>query len=344
MTAENRILVVVDPTASNKQVCVERAAWLATNLDLDLELLICHYEQILPGARSDHAAFIERSQEFAIGQQRKKLEEIARPLRERGLGVIVSAVWDKQLGDGIVRHVLRTNPRMLVKDTHYHSIISRAIFTNTDWHLVRTCPVPLWLTKPHAWPSTARIVASVDPGHEHDIDASLDATILNEATMLSENLSGELHAFHAYLPISAYNYTSINAGISPIDNLDEKIEQDHQKLLDDLLDGYSVSTDRTHMTAGDPAKLLPKLATDLDAGLVVMGAIARNPLQRVFVGSTTEQVLDKLPCDLLIVKPDWYSTSVMASTPEYYEGTRKELPIPRDPIAEELEHSDNQAV
>ncbi len=344
MTAENRILVVVDPTASNKQVCVERAAWLATNLDLDLELLICHYEQILPGARSDHAAFIERSQEFAIGQQRKKLEEIARPLREQGLGVIVSAVWDRQLGDGIVRHVLRTNPRMVVKDTHYHSIISRAIFTNTDWHLVRTCPVPLWLTKPHAWPSTARIVASVDPGHEHDIDASLDATILNEATMLSENLSGELHAFHAYLPISAYNYTSINAGISPIDNLDEKIEQDHQKRLDDLLDGYSISIDQKHMIAGDPAKLLPKLATDLDAGLVVMGAIARNPLQRVFVGSTTEQVLDKLPCDLLIVKPDWYSTSVMASKPEYYEGTRSELPTPRDPIVKELEHNTNQAI
>ena len=165
MTAENRILVVVDPTASNKQVCVERAAWLATNLDLDLELLICHYEQILPGARSDNAAFLESSREFAIGQQRKKLEEIAGPLRERGLGVIVSAIWDRQLGDGIVRHVLRTNPRMVVKDTHYHSIISRAIFTNTDWHLVRTCPVPLWLTKPHAWPSTARIIARCDPGH-----------------------------------------------------------------------------------------------------------------------------------------------------------------------------------
>ena len=73
MTAENRILVVVDPTASNKQVCVERAAWLATSLDLDLELLICHYEQFLTGARSDYAAFLERSREFAIGQQRKKL-------------------------------------------------------------------------------------------------------------------------------------------------------------------------------------------------------------------------------------------------------------------------------
>ena len=336
MTAENRILVVVDPTASNKQVCVERAAWLATNLDLDLELLICHYEPILPGARSDHAAFIERSREFAIGQQRKKLEEIARPLREQGLGVIVSAIWDRQLGDGIVRHVLRTNPRMVVKDTHYHSIISRAIFTNTDWHLVRKCPVPLWLAKPHPWSSTARIIASVDPGHEHDIEASLDATILNEATMLSENLSGELHAFHAYRPTSTVHYAALNVEDSAIDNLDEKIEQDHQQRLDNLMDDYPVLIDQTHMMAGDPAKLLPKLATDLDAGLVVMGAIGRNPLQRVFVGSTTEKVLDKLPCDLLIVKPDWYSTSVMASTPEYYEGTRQELPAPRDPITEEL--------
>lgn len=344
MTAENRILVVVDPTASNEQVCVERAAWLANSLDLDLELLICHYEQFLTGARSVNTAFLERSREYAIKQQCKKLEEIARPLRDQGLGVIVSAVWDRPLGDAIVRHILRTNPIMVVKDTHYHSIISRAIFTNTDWHLVRTCPVPLWLAKPHAWPATSRIVASVDPTHEHDKDANLDAIILNEATVLAENLSGELHAFHSYLPISTLNYPSIHAGISPIDDLDEQIEQDHQKRLDDLLDGYPVLTDQTHMMAGDPAKLLPKLATDLDAGLVVMGAIARNPLQRVFVGSTTEQVLDKLPCDLLIVKPDWYSTSVMASTPEYYEGTRKELPTPRDPIAEELEHRANQAV
>jgi len=344
MTAENRILVVVDPTASNKQVCVDRAAWLASHLDLDLELLICHYEQILPGARSDNTAFVKRSREFAIRQQRKKLEEIAGPLREQGLGVIVSAVWDRQLGDGIVRHVLRTNPKMVVKDTHYHSIISRAIFTNTDWHLIRTCPVPLWLAKPHAWPPSARIVASVDPTHEHDKDANLDAIILNEANMLADNLSGELHAFHSYLPISAYNYTSTNGPVLPIEILDETIEQNHQKRLDNLLDSYPISIDQTHMMAGDPAKLLPKLATDLDASLVVMGAIARNPLQRVFVGSTTEKVLDKLPCDLLIVKPDWYSTSLMASTPEYYEGTRDELPVPHDPIAEELEHRANQAV
>jgi universal stress protein E len=34
-----------------------------------------------------------------------------------------------------------------------------------------------------------------------------------------------------------------------------------------------------------------------------MGAIARRGLSRLFIGSTAERVLDKLPCDLVIVKP-----------------------------------------
>jgi universal stress protein E len=50
------------------------------------------------------------------------------------------------------------------------------------------------------------------------------------------------------------------------------------------------------------------LAAELDAAVVVMGAVARNWLKRVFVGATAEQTLDRLPCDLLIIKPDWFQT------------------------------------
>jgi universal stress protein E len=34
-----------------------------------------------------------------------------------------------------------------------------------------------------------------------------------------------------------------------------------------------------------------------------MGAISRTRLQEVFIGSTAERVLDRLPCDVLVVKP-----------------------------------------
>ena len=34
-----------------------------------------------------------------------------------------------------------------------------------------------------------------------------------------------------------------------------------------------------------------------------MGAVARNPLHRVFIGSTAERVLDRLESDILVIKP-----------------------------------------
>jgi universal stress protein E len=34
-----------------------------------------------------------------------------------------------------------------------------------------------------------------------------------------------------------------------------------------------------------------------------MGAVSRSRLRSVFIGSTAEKVLDRLPCDVLIVKP-----------------------------------------
>jgi universal stress protein E len=41
-----------------------------------------------------------------------------------------------------------------------------------------------------------------------------------------------------------------------------------------------------------------------------MGAVSRRGLRRLFLGNTAEEVLDKLPCDLLIVKAAGFETSV----------------------------------
>jgi len=41
----------------------------------------------------------------------------------------------------------------------------------------------------------------------------------------------------------------------------------------------------------------------LHAGVVVMGALSRAGLKRLFVGNTAERTLDWLTCDVLVVKP-----------------------------------------
>ncbi len=57
------------------------------------------------------------------------------------------------------------------------------------------------------------------------------------------------------------------------------------------------------MLCGAPAVELPAVARSVRAGLVVMGAMSRSGLKRIFIGNTAEQVLDSLQCDVLIVKP-----------------------------------------
>jgi universal stress protein E len=66
---------------------------------------------------------------------------------------------------------------------------------------------------------------------------------------------------------------------------------------------YRIDKARSHLRMGDPAFILPALAKSLKAQMLVMGAISRSAVGRLFIGSTAERVLDGLPCDVLIVKP-----------------------------------------
>jgi universal stress protein E len=52
------------------------------------------------------------------------------------------------------------------------------------------------------------------------------------------------------------------------------------------------------------------LTDQLRADLVIMGAVSRSGLKGLFLGNTAEDVLDRLHCDLLIVKPDGFKAAL----------------------------------
>ena len=43
-----------------------------------------------------------------------------------------------------------------------------------------------------------------------------------------------------------------------------------------------------------------------------VGAVSRSALRRIFIGSTAEATLDKLTCDVLVLKPAGFQSSVGA--------------------------------
>jgi universal stress protein E len=307
-----RILVVVDPTAE-RQPAVERAAWLARSMECGLELFICHYDQYLSGERFFDSPGLQKARRDAIDAMLERLGTLAEPLAADGLDVITDAVWDTPLDEGIVRKALSSTPTLLLKDTHYHHALKRSLFSNTDWNLIRNCPTPLWLVKPQSPDQGFPIIAAVDPLHEHDKPTTLDHAIMHHAANLATRCKSELHVFHSFDPAPAIAgaATSIATPISmPADTITEEALKVHREALDDLAITYALPPQRVHLERGPARDLLPELAAQQHAGLVVMGAVARGTLRRFFIGSTAEQVLDRLPCDVLIIKPDEFASPV----------------------------------
>lgn len=318
MKEMNKILSVVDPTVE-EQPAMLRAAWFAQKTGAELELLICYYNEYLSGDRLFDSPSLEKARAEVIANHERHLETFAEPLRKDGIVVRTSAVWDHPLYEGIVRRAVQSEADIIFKDTHHHSAATRAFLTNTDWNLIRTCPVPLWLVKPRAMDESPVIVAAIDPMNQHDKPAALDDEILNLSKFVGKNTGGDVHAFHSYDPRIAVATATANAYIPvslPFDEIEQQMHDDHQKRFNEITSFHGVTEEHSHLVAGLAHEELPAIADELDADLVVMGAVARNRWKRLFIGATAERTLEHLPCDLVIVKPDWFQTPVELTTHE----------------------------
>jgi universal stress protein E len=134
----------------------------------------------------------------------------------------------------------------------------------------------------------------------------LDHRILEHASVLARRLDGELHTVHAFLPlaIAVAATTSVPPMAASVSAEELKVEEAAKRQeVAKLVTQYGIDQANIHVELGGPGELLPRMAGLLHADIMTMGAIARSGLKRAFIGSTAEDVLERLPCDALIVKP-----------------------------------------
>lgn len=302
MNPIRNILVIVDPTAK-QQPAVTKGALLAERFAARLDLFVCDTK----AARNVRIAEQLRESPQAPLQEelRKWLESIAAPLRKLGIDVTTEVLAADPLHTALLERVKHTCAELVIKDTHHHSVARRTFLTNTDWELIRGCPVPLLLVKPTPWSSARRIGAAVDPGHLDDKPRLLDRCILEEAARLSQGLGGELHVIHTYLPAAMIAATTVSVPPVIIDLPDETLAAERQEKLQELTaltSGYGLPAQNIHLHTGGVAEVLCRLARQHEIDIMAMGAVSRSSLKRIVIGSTAETVLEQLPCDLLVVK------------------------------------------
>ncbi len=210
----------------------------------------------------------------------------------QGLVVETKAVWGHPGYKAIIEEARGTD--LVITHTRRHAAVSRLFLSNDDWQLVRCCPVPLLLVKEKPWKDRPAILAAVDPVHARHKPVGLDHKILGICADIAGLLQGDAFAVHSYsqTPLSG-TYL-------------KQAEEKHRTAFEELLADFDIPTSRQHLIE-EPAEFgLQTIERDLQADLVVMGAVSRSIVADVFIGNTTEKVLDYLQCDVLAVKPDGF--------------------------------------
>jgi universal stress protein E len=304
MSGKDKILVVVETEIDPKAI-VDRATWVAKLLDCELELWLCDPSVSVLG---DGFFVSNEAKEIAhkIRQAHKDMiEELAEEARKQGVSVTTDVLHERPVADAVLARALDIEPRFVMKGTHYHTVAERAIMVDADWQLIRSCPFPLWLVKAGAYQEKPYIIAAVDPTHEHDKPAALDQAIVDEAKVISDAAGGELHLLHTYellVGIGAEVNKTLKSMKLPVDEIDERMQKEHRQALKAFADKLGFDDKHVHQLPGRTREVLPTFARENDADLVVMGALARWGIKRMVIGSTTERVLDHLPCDVLVVR------------------------------------------
>ena len=290
-----RILVAIGDPRHVPPGQLRKAAQLAAASGAQIEL----FHALHPGVAG------------VVAEMRARMTRLASRKLLRGLDVRSCLAIDSPPHEAIVRRAGLIRADLVIAATSAHRPGARLLLRNTDWELIRHTPCPVLFVKQGGGYRRPAIVAAVDPMHARAKPARLDARLLASASQLALWLQGSAHAFHAYLPLVAALPGAMGQPVALA--LPPEAEGIHganvRRSFERLVAGSGIPRARRHLEMGDVPSRLGAVVQRTRARVVVMGAVSRSALRRLFIGSTAEHLLDRLPCDILLVKPRAQETS-----------------------------------
>ena len=300
MSTYNNILVVLDPT-TEQQKALNRAIELVRLQGGKLTAFLSVYDFSYEMTTMLSGEERESMRQAVIKDRELWISDYLAAPRAGGINIDIKVVWHNRPFEAIVLAVLEDNYDLVIKGTHDHDVLKSMIFTPTDWHILRKCPCPVLLVKDHDWPKAGNIIAAVNAGSEQEHHLSLNQRVITKARQMAAMLNAETHL------VNAYPGTPVNIAIEiPEFNPQEynsTMKHHHLDAVAKLASQFDIAPTHYHVQEGMPEDVLPAIAKQLDAEMVVIGTIGRTGLSAAIIGNTAEHVIDRLDCDVLAVKP-----------------------------------------
>ena len=177
-------------------------------------------------------------------------------------------------------------------------------------HLLRKCPVPVWVHSPLSATAAAVLVAlgPMEPT-SHDLNIKL----LELGSSLALTGDSELHVVHGWRLEGENMIRSPQLGYTPeeIEAMGSAVraeaEQEITKLLEVVPGARNGNVILRH---GEAADVITDVIAEVNPSTVVMGTLARSGIPGYIIGNTAERVLVDVNRSVLAVKPEGFVSPV----------------------------------
>lgn len=288
----NKLLIIAD--IEDKCAASARGLQLADEMDLIPEVVAFTHTDIKRlKVDKDSGAAIKAQ---LMAERRSTITQRINKLAGDNNGIKINIVWAESIHEWISKRVAGGDYMVVVKSRHKSESFGH---TSTDWHLLRTCPVPVLLVNKKRWTKDASILATVDLGATGKTKQKLNLDVVLEARHYAEVLNMELKVLCVL---------EVPTLLSDLDLVDPKTyAQERQKMqlpvMQELADQSGLPTSAFVFKRGPVAKTIVSEAANNKAQLVVMGSVGRKGVKAQLIGNEAERVLGLLKTDTLTLKP-----------------------------------------
>lgn len=254
-----------------------------------------------------------RAQEVVSTLEQVKTEKLAEMLaraQEAGLDATAELLHGTEFVE-IIREVQRGGHDILFKTMMGQDDDGSTKMGGTARHLLRKCPSRVFLVHPKMDSITHVLAALGDEGNKGE-GHEMNQKVLQSTVEMSKWSSAAVEVLHVW---RIFGEHVLSKRLS-LDELDMYVDEERgraMKLVRTVLDEFKphLTEDQVRLEQGDAKTVIPGYAAQHGVDLVVMGTFARSGIKGFLIGNTAEEILARLKCSVLAIKPEGFESPVV---------------------------------
>ena len=241
------------------------------------------------------------------GTKRKQLKKFADSLCARGIDAD-SVEGAGRLSAAIIQQVNDQGHDLVVKVAEDKSTNRSGIVTSTDMRLIHSCSSAVLVLRPDAQPGFQNVAVAMDILDQHEKQRDLDDRCLSEAAAMIDPNTGSLAAIYALPDVEqmmevpeAYREVVTESTVREWNEDLHRAAEEKLAAIVEMVDPVPVAK---HILRGQPQEAIAEFVETNGIDLLVVGSVARQGLDGWLIGNTAERILERVPCSVLVLKPD----------------------------------------